>query len=203
MSLQACARAAATTFPAVTVQTPAGALPLRAVMVSIAGAETGGSWVDNAAGDPLSIYSDGGASEAAYSCGGRTSFGLWQINLPAHYPYLRSATGSASPCSWATWLYNPGNCALAALAVYRSQGLGAWTTYQTGAWRAYLPQAQAAVAAVQPPPARGGGVLSSLPAATPVVAGIGVAILAVVAIEAGAAELVVGWFKRRPGRATA
>ena len=192
------------TFPSVTVQTPAGTLPLRAVMVAIAGAES--AWVDNAAGDPLSIYRDGGASEAAYSCGGRTSFGLWQINLPAHYPYLRTATGSTSPCAWAAWLYTPGNCARAALAVLGSQppfNLGAWTTYQTGAWRAYLAQAQAAVASAQPPPTRGGGVLSSLPPATPVVAGIGVAVLAVVAIEAGAAELVVGWFKRRPGRATA
>ena len=201
MSLASCALAAVAMFPAVSVQTTAGVLPLRVVMVAIAGAES--SWADNAAGDPLSIYSDGGMSEAAHSCGGRTSFGLWQINLPAHYPYLRSATGSTSPCSWASWLFVPANCARAALAVYQSQGLGAWTTYQDGRWRANIAAAQQAVASAQSPPATGGGILASLPPATPVLAGIGVAVLAVVAIEAGAAELVVGWFKRRPGRATA
>lgn len=149
MSLSACAAAAVATFPAATVSTTAGSLPLPVVMVAIAGAESG--WHARAQGDPLSIYRDGGASEAAYSCGGYTSEGLWQVNMPAHYPYLASATGSTSPCYWAQWLWSPQNNAKAALAVYQSQGLGAWTTYQDGRWQSHIDAAQAAVTAATTP----------------------------------------------------
>ena len=184
MSLSDCAAAAVATFPDQTVQTTAGALPLPVVMVAIAGAESVG-WHDRAAGDPLSIYRDGGASEAAYSCGGLTSFGLWQINLPAHYPYLQGVTGSASPCYWATWLYSPTNCATAALAVYQSQGLGAWTTYNDGSWQANIAKAQAAVTPASTPQA---GRVSLAAVAFPVAGVLLLGALAVVAVGAGVGE---------------
>lgn len=182
MSLQDCAAAAVATFPVAIVQTPAGPMPLRVVMVAIAGAES--TWRDKAAGD----FGVGGRAQ----CAGYTSFGLWQVNT-IHAAYLASATGSQNACSWAAWLEVPANCARAALAVYASQGLGAWTTYQDGRWRAYLAQAQQAVAAAEgpppPPPPRSGRVslrsTALLPAASAVLVAAG---LAVVLIGAGVAE---------------
>lgn len=162
------AAAASAAFPDVSVVTPYGTYPLPVVMTAIAGAETGGTFAANAAGDPLSIYADGGASEAAYSCGGLTSFGLWQINLPSHAGALATLSGvvASNPCGQAAWLYTPANCAAAALAVYQSQGLGAWTTFNEGTYSGWLQPAQQAVAAqgaTQPllstPVAVGGGAI--------------------------------------------
>lgn len=158
MSLQMAVAAAIRHFPAVLVATSAGTVDLRAVMVAIAGAETDGSWSGSAAGDPLSIYRDGGAAEQAYSCGGKTSFGVWQVNLPSHAAMVAALSGipASNPCGQAAWLADFANAAKAAYAVYRSQGLGAWTTYQTGKYLHYLAKAQAAVsaalAATTPPP---------------------------------------------------
>jgi hypothetical protein len=123
---------AAMAFPAVSVRTAAGILPLRQVMVAIAGAETAGSWNPAAVGD----YGDPGPN-----CGGYTSWGLWQIHN-IHAAYLTAATGSSSACVWARWLSNPVNNAAAALAVYRGQGLSAWSTYTGGQWMEYLQAAQ-------------------------------------------------------------
>lgn len=160
MSLRTVTAAAVATFPFANVSTPAGTLPLPDVMVGISGAEDG---FGNAPGDPLSIYPDGGAAEAAWSCGGMTSFGAWQINLPANHALVAGLSGLTDPCAMASWLADDGNCARAALAVYRSQGLGAWTTYRTGAWQAYLGQAQQAVDAAL---AAGGAGSATPPAGT-------------------------------------
>jgi Lysozyme like domain len=54
------------------------------------------------------------------------SRGLWQINVRAH-PQFAHAN-----------LYDPNVNAQAAVAVYRSQGLGAWSTYTSGAYQSYL-----------------------------------------------------------------
>lgn len=148
MSLQTCAAAAVATFPASkSVVTARGVYPLPVVMLGIGGAEDG--W-GNGPGDPLSIYRDGGVSERPYSCGGYTSFGWPQINLPAHYAMVAGLSGipASNPCGQAAWLADYTNAARAAYAVYRSQGLGAWTTYNTGAYLQYLGQAQAAVEAI-------------------------------------------------------
>lgn len=147
MSIQQAAQAALATFPQTPVRTPRGTFALPVVMLSIGGAENG---FGNDPGDPLSIYRDGGASERAYSCGGKTSFGTWQVNLPAHSAMVAILSGipASNPCGQAAWLANYQNCAKAALAVYRSQGLGAWTTWNTGAYLAYLPQAQTALGAL-------------------------------------------------------
>lgn len=133
-------------FPAVTAQTTAGPLPLRAVMLAIGGAES--SWDTHAQGDK---------GLAGPSCGGFTSWGWLQIHS-VHAAYLQAVTGSASACAWATWLYNPTNCATAALAVLGpSYDFGAWTTYQDGRWLAYLSQARQALAT---PPAGAGAAVA-------------------------------------------
>jgi Lysozyme like domain/Peptidase family M23 len=54
------------------------------------------------------------------------SRGLWQVNVRAH-PRFSHAN-----------LYDPAVNAQAAVAVYRSQGLGAWSTYSSGAYASYL-----------------------------------------------------------------
>lgn len=181
MSLAQCASAAAAVFPAVTVQTTAGPLPLRDALLAIGGAES--SWDTRAQGD---------RGLAGPSCNGFTSWGWLQIHS-VHAAYLQAVTGSASACAWAAWLYDPVNCARAALAVYQSQGLGAWTTYQDGRWLAYLSQARQALAApVTPPAGTGTGVAVSTGASVtpvnwPVVAailGLAGAVAAVEVVEA-------------------
>ena len=146
MSIAQAASAAATTFPFVNVVTPYGTYALPVVMTAIGGAETGGTFDPAAAGD----YGLGGPS-----CNGYTSWGLWQIHN-VHASYLEGVTGSSDPCQWASWLSVPANCARAALAIYQSQGLGAWTTWQEGTYSAWLTPALAAVtAAVGGSPASG------------------------------------------------
>ena len=66
------------------------------------------------------------------------SFGLFQIYIPAHYPKLEAFTGSPNRYVWEDWLKDPINNIKAAIAVYNSQGLGAWTIYNTGAYKQYL-----------------------------------------------------------------
>lgn len=144
MSLSTCAAAALAVFPNATVSTTEGQLPLPAVMLAIGGAESG--WDVGAQGD----YGLSGPS-----CHGYTSWGWLQIHA-VHAAYLQSVTGSASPCAWATWLFDPTNCARAALAVLGAgpdYDLAAWTTYTNGQWRQYLAQARGALAsAVVVPP---------------------------------------------------
>lgn len=127
MSLQSAAQAALAVF---------SSQSLAVTMTAIAGAESG--WSDGALGD---------CGLSGPSCEGCTSFGLWQIHT-IHSNYLTAVTGSSQPCMWYQWLSTPENCAQAALAVYNSQGLGAWTTYQNGAYKQHLAQAQSAIDAL-------------------------------------------------------
>ena len=146
MSIASAAAAAVATFPDVQVATPYGTYSLPVVMTAIAGAETGGTFSDSAAGDPASDYP--GVPE----CQGQTSWGLWQIHF-VHASYLESVTGSSDPCTWATWLSTPINCARAALAVLGPDvNLSAWTTWNEGTYSAWLAPAQQAVQAVQAAP---------------------------------------------------
>ena len=133
------ARAAGEVFPPSDQQT----------LVAIAGAETG--W-QNEAGDPLTIYGDGGEAERPFSCEGLSSFGPWQINLPANHALVAtlSSVPASDPCGQKEWLMRDlRNSARAALAILRAQGYGAWTTYRTGAYRAHMAAAQEALAEVR------------------------------------------------------
>jgi len=159
MSLAACATAVVAAVPPTIVTTPVGPLPLGVVLLAIAGAETGGTW---------DLWAVGDCGLGGPACGrcadgqsGGTSWGPWQIHN-VHAAYLTQASGTAAPRGWRTWLADPAHSVQAALYVWREQGLTAWTTYQTGAWRAYLPPAVAALAArgvvlrpAPPPPAAG------------------------------------------------
>lgn len=180
MAIAQIAQAAQAVFPTTPVETSAGRLSLRTVMLAIAGAETGGSYNAGAAGDcglpgpSCGPCDDGGE--------GATSWGAWQIHS-VHSAYLERATGSSDPCAWRTFLSDPVNCARAALAVYDGQGLGAWTTYNTGAYRAHLAQAEAALASLS----SGGGQLGRLGAPSPGPSGPPAWMLAV-----GAGGVVVG-----------
>jgi hypothetical protein len=141
VSIAQAAGAAVATFPDVPVSTPYGVYPLPVVMVAIAGAETGGTFAVNAAGDPATDY------PGVPSCSGWTSFGLWQVHL-VHGALLQQLTGSADPCVWASWLAVPANCAQAALQVMGPEhALTPWTTWNEGTYSGWLPDAEAAVRA--------------------------------------------------------
>jgi len=71
-----------------------------------------------------------------------TSFGLWQIHVPAH-PEFKGVN-----------LFDPATNAHAAYTVYQHQGWGAWSTYNGAAYFKALPAAQAAA---------GGATLASVP----------------------------------------
>lgn len=145
--IAACARAVIAVFPE----------EHRQVMLAIPGAET--TWKQEP-GDPLSIYPDGGRAEEPYSCNGASSFGAWQINLPANHDLVAELSGipARDPCGQARWLLESwDNAARAALDVFQRQGYGAWTTYRTGAYQAHMAAAQEALAEAQgaplvPPP---------------------------------------------------
>ncbi len=114
MAIGEAASAARAVFPPAPIATPDGLLPLPAVMVAIAGAESG--WDCRCAGD-------GGlrGPHCRGMAGGRpveaaTSWGLWQT-YNVHAGFLREAAGSEDPCAWAEWLYDPRNNAQAALHV--------------------------------------------------------------------------------------
>ncbi len=165
MSLQECASVALARWGGRTIV----GVDLPTVMVAIAGAETGGTWRDDAEGD---------AFGGQYSCHGYVSEGLWQIEMAAHYPYLRSQTGSSDPCVWAEWLWIPAHCAAAADYVIGNTAkdlplwaLHPWTTWWAavengaivnlgngkGAYLGYMDQARAAIDAITgsptlPPP---------------------------------------------------
>lgn len=88
------------------------------ILVAIAGAESGYN--------PEAVGDSG------------TSIGLFQIHIPAHRKKLEQWTGSKDVKDWIEWLKNAENNIYAAAQVYKSQGLGAWTTYRTGAYKKYL-----------------------------------------------------------------
>lgn len=133
---EVCAEAALAVFGTSKIETPHGDYILPVVMTAIAGAESG--WIADRNGDK---------DLPGPNCDGYTSWGLWQIHS-VHSAYLTAQTGSSDPCVWAKWLSDPTNNAKAAVAIYEGQGLAAWTTYNTGAYLAYLSAAQAAVATV-------------------------------------------------------
>lgn len=121
---------------------------VRSTLLAISGSEAG--WDLTARGDPVSALPPTlcGVPTASYSCGGYTSFGPWQVNLPCNRAVISALSGirESDPCAQAAWLTaSYANSARAALAVYRSQGLDAWTTYRTGAYLAYLSRAQTAL----------------------------------------------------------
>jgi hypothetical protein len=73
---------------------------------------------------------------------GKGSYGLWQIYLKAHPEF-------------ADWdLYDPETNAAAAFLVYRGAGrrFTPWTTFKTGAYRAHLAAASAAIGGNLPGP---------------------------------------------------
>lgn len=80
---------------------------------------------------------ESGLNRQAVGDGG-DSIGLFQINTPAHYPYLERQTGSKNKTVWDSWLMEPGNNIAAAAAVYKSQGLGAWTMFTNGGYLRYI-----------------------------------------------------------------
>ena len=104
-----------------------GSKSLAPVMAAIAVAESGGN---------------PGAVNPNDNGGTQSSFGLWQISTGTHTP----------PAS--NWS-NPLENARLAVAKYQSQGLGAWGTYTSGAYKQYLHGAGV------PPGANTGGPQSS------------------------------------------
>lgn len=97
-------------------------------MAAIALAESGGRV--NAKGGPN--------SDGSYD------YGLWQINSSHGYNVFRLT-------------HDPGYNARAAVAVYHSQGLQAWTTYTSGRYKAFLGNAATATPASRPPRPDAGG----------------------------------------------
>ena len=124
------------------------------IMVAIAGAESG--WNPKAGGDSPEYLVSIGAYQTAslarsYHCPpeeptGPASWGLWQIFMPYHLDKL-AALGAPmdNPCATASWLMDPYNNAKAADAVYKSQGLDAWTVYKNGSYKIHLAVAETAV----------------------------------------------------------
>lgn len=66
---------------------------------------------------------------------GTGSFGLWQIYSDAHPEYGPNFDQ----------LYDPQTNANAAYAIFSASGWAAWSTFKSGAYEAYVPQAQTAV----------------------------------------------------------
>lgn len=58
--------------------------------------------------------------------------------MKAHYDKLARWTQSKDPEVWREWLKDPEHNIFAASEVYKSQGLGAWTAYTTGAYIPFL-----------------------------------------------------------------
>lgn len=74
----------------------------------------------------VALAESGGNPSAQHrNTDGSVDRGLWQINSSHGYPAAKS--------------FNPTDNAHQAVAVYRSQGLGAWSTYSSGAYRQFMP----------------------------------------------------------------
>ncbi len=84
------------------------------------------------------------------TCQGARSFGAWQINMQAHGRYLQQVTGSTNPCTWAHWLMDVHNNAVAAKHVFDSAGgsFTPWSTFNDGCYKGNLSAATQAVATV-------------------------------------------------------
>lgn len=195
MSVQQAAAAAMAVFPGATIATSQGDLSLQTVMVAIAGAESG--WTVDADGDcGLGGPSCGSCSDES---GGSTSWGLWQIHN-VHSEMLTNYAGSTEACAWRNWLFNAENNAKAAFAIYEEQGLGAWSTWQSGAWAAHVSAAQQALSALSASPgpaastANGesqANVAGTAPAAPRHVPWVGWGLVGVSLLAAGATVAVV------------
>jgi Lysozyme like domain len=74
----------------------------------------------------IALAESGGNPNAHHVTRREDSRGLWQINVRAHPSFAHAN------------LYDPAVNAQAAVSVYRSQGLGAWSTYTSGAYESYL-----------------------------------------------------------------
>lgn len=74
----------------------------------------------------IAMAESGGRTDARGAVG---EIGLWQINQPVHV--------KAHPSWTVAYLQNPVNNAYAAKTVLASQGLGAWTTYTSGAYKRF------------------------------------------------------------------
>lgn len=94
-------------------------MPNPVVMAAIAMAESSGN---TTAHNPLGLDD---------------SYGLWQINMRGSMgPSRRAQFGITSNSQ----LYDPAVNARAAAKILASQGLGAWSTYTSGAYKKYLPK---------------------------------------------------------------
>lgn len=122
-----------------------GDVPWQITMIALALAESGAN--PNALGDYIgepgvTLPDDAGAHcLEAYGPAGLqcyVSIGLWQINMAWNWQIVSSLAGSVDPNYVAEWLLVPVNNGYAAEAVFEQQGLGAWSTYNSGAYGAYL-----------------------------------------------------------------
>ena len=116
-------------------------------------------------------------------CRGCTSIGAWQINMPAHAGYLQSVTGSTDPCTWANWLLNLHNNAVAAVHVFHAAGstFHPWTTFNDGCYRGKIDIAREAVTQASSHPATPITPATSLPSSSTggewIVLGLGIVVV--------------------------
>jgi hypothetical protein len=105
----------------------------------------------------IAMAESGGNSNAHNAKPPDNSYGLWQINMIGNLgPERRQQIGISSDDK----LKDPVVNAHAAKLIKNSQGFGAWTVYKTGAYKRFLPAAQAASSSspitVYRPPTTGG-----------------------------------------------
>jgi len=150
--------AASQAFPTTLVSTSAGTLPLRAVMVALAGVENP-NW-GNQAGDRIGahyVLADGTSGTIAYTpwnCNGYTAWGTWQISLPTWHELVTQLAGSTvtDPCAMAQWLSDyTHNAQTAAHIVGNGDGLSNWSSYtHSNEWKQYISQGMQAVPTATP-----------------------------------------------------
>lgn len=109
-------------------------------MTAIAMAESAGD--PNADGD---AYQGGLQQYAEFACNNFLSFGLWQIFLGVHHTMVEQMSSLTAPCEQAAWLKDPNNNARAMAAILANSSYSAWSTYNNGAYKQYLPAAHAAL----------------------------------------------------------
>lgn len=103
-----------------------------------------GLWI-NAGGDPskaplmaaIALAESGGSTTARNPSG---ATGLWQILVPVHGDLIRKYGDPTDPNANAK----------EAVSIYKSQGLSAWTTYTSGAYKRYLKNNVAPIGANAP-----------------------------------------------------
>jgi hypothetical protein len=83
--------------------------------------------------------------------------GWFQVRYPVHVDKL-TKLGITSRAQ----LLDPSNNTKAAMAILNSQGLGAWEAYTNGAYKQYLPQAEAAMRSFGSTPWRQGSTMNPL-----------------------------------------